>query len=128
MGGDDATAAQAREASATLSAPFDLLFRKMCACFADSPAGGMVVASCDVLLLMPEPPAVVYDWSKPGVTGLAGQMQQHVFGTPVGGMQVVISNSAVSVLYGVFGASPQALQLGHRVNHDSATATYLELQ
>eukprot|EP00937_MAST-01D_sp_MAST-1D-sp2_P001135 g1135.t1 len=59
------------ESTSMPNAPFDILYKKLCAIFAGAPEGGMVVASCDVLLLMEEPPTATYDWDRPGVVGLA---------------------------------------------------------
>ena len=51
-----------------LLAPIDLLFDSLCRVFRNSPKGGVVVASCDVMLLLPD---IEYDWSHAGITGLA---------------------------------------------------------
>lgn len=58
-----------------LLAPIDLLFESLCRVFRTSPTGGVVVASCDVMLLLPD---IDYDWSPPGVMGLAIPMDVSV--------------------------------------------------
>jgi fucokinase len=50
-----------------LLAPIDLLLETLSRLFHSSPKG-LIVASCDVMLLLPD---IEYDWSNPGVTGLA---------------------------------------------------------